>query len=250
MFFFSEEVIIIMCRLSYTFTWAGLHPIEIIQAMHVHGLRIAFQPNVPLHNGQFACPECRGSADPFGDHQVGCGGNGDRISRHNATRDVVFNAPQSAALAPSKEAPNLVPDFSVRPADIVLPNWNRGRPAAVYVHFIFPLQQQTLAEAASTPGHALQVGVRRKLVSNLSACRSVGVEFVTFVIETLGGLSEDTISTFRTIGRAVGQRSGTSDPSRTSKQLFGRVAIAFWRGNASLWLHRHPTLPPSLDGLM
>ena len=36
---------------------------------------------VPLHNGQFACPECRGSADPFGDHQVSCGGNGYRISR-------------------------------------------------------------------------------------------------------------------------------------------------------------------------
>ena len=25
--------------------------------------------------------------------------------------------------------------------------------------------------------------------------------------------------------------------------LFGRFAIALWRGNASLWLHRHQTLP-------
>ena len=132
---------------------------------------------------------------------------------------MVFNAAQSAALAPSKEAPNLVPDSSVRPADILLPNWNRGRPAAVDVHVISPLQQQTLAEAASTPGHAFQVAVCRKLVSNLSACRSVGVEFVPFVIETLGDLSEDTISTIHAIGRAVGQRSDTSDPSRTSKQL-------------------------------
>ena len=205
---------------------------------------------VPLNNGQFTCPECRGSADPFGDYQVGCGGNGDRISRHNAIRDVVFSAAQSAALALSKEAPNLVPDSSVRPADVLLPNWNRGRPAAVDVHVISPLQQQTLAEAASTPGHALQVGVRGKLVSNLSACRSVGVEFVPFVIETLASLSEDTISTIRAIGRSVGQRSGTSDPSCTSKHLFGHVAIVLWRGNASLWLHRHPTLPPSLDGLM
>ena len=200
--------------------------------MHVHlhvyacayarsiGSRIPLLPLLlvgdSLHNGQFACPECRGSADPFGDHQVGCGGNGDRISRHNAIRDVVFNAAQSAALAPSKKAPNLVPDSSVRPADILLPNWNRGRPAAVDVHVISPLQQQTMAEAASIPGHALQVGVRRKLISNLSACRSVGVEFVPFVIETLGGLSEDTISTIRAISRAVGQRSGTSDPSNNS----------------------------------
>ena len=163
---------------------------------------------------------------------------------------MVFSAVQSAALAPSKEAPNLVPDSSVRPADVLLPNWNCSRPAAVDVHVISPLQQQTLAEAVSTPGHVLQFGVRRKLVSNLSACRSVGVEFVPFIIETLGGLSEDTISTIRATDRAVGQRSGTSDLYRTSKHLFGRVAIALWRGNASLWLHRHPTLPPSLDGLM
>ena len=41
-------------------------------------------------------------------NQVGCSGNGDRISRHNAIRDVVFSAAQSAALAPSKETPGLL----------------------------------------------------------------------------------------------------------------------------------------------
>ena len=76
------------------------------------------------------------------------------------------------------------------------------------------------------------------------------LEFVPFVIVTLGGLSEDTISTIRAIGRAVGQRSGTSDLSHTSKHLFRRVAIALWRDNASLWLHWHSSLPTYLDGLM
>ncbi len=59
-------------------------------------------------------------------HQVGCGGNSDRISRHNAIRDVVFNAAQSAALGPSKETPGLVPDSASRPADVLLPNWTNG----------------------------------------------------------------------------------------------------------------------------
>ena len=57
----------------------------------------------PLHSNPYPCPECSATADPFGDHQVGCGGNGDRISRHNAVRDVIFAAAQSAALGPSKE---------------------------------------------------------------------------------------------------------------------------------------------------
>ena len=146
-------------------------------------------------------------ADIMGDHQVGCGGNGDRISRHNSIRDMLFATAQSAALAPSKETPGLVPNSLLRPADILLPNWTQGRPAALDIHVISPLQQLTLAEAASTPGHALQVGTRRKLSSNLSACRDAGAECIPIVAETLGGLSEDSIHTVRAIGRAIGLRN-------------------------------------------
>ncbi len=96
-----------------------------------------------------------GVADSFGDHQVGCGGNSDRI---NAIRDVVFNSAQSAALSPSKETPGLVPDSASRPADVLLPNWTNGRPAALDVHVISPLQSLTMSEAAWTQGHARQAG--------------------------------------------------------------------------------------------
>ena len=205
---------------------------------------------IPLHSNPFPCPECHSSADVFGDHQVGCGGNGDRISRHNAIRDVIFSAAQSAALAPSKESPGIVPSSLSRPADVLLPNWSSGRPAALDVHVISPLQQQTIVEASHTPGHALQVGVRRKLSAHLSVCRSTGTDFIPLVAETLGGLGEDTIRTVAAIGRAIGDRSGSPDPSSTSKHLFGRLAIALWRGNACLWLHRHPSLLPSLDGIV
>ena len=203
---------------------------------------------VPLHSGTYTCPECLGSADPFGDHQVGCTGNGDRIARHNAFRDVLFNAAQSAALAPTKEAPNLVPGSSARPADILLPYWCRGRPAALDVSVISPLQRLTLADAASTQDHALSVGVHRKLTSNLPACRAAGVDFFPIVVETLGGWCPDAVATIRSIGRALGQRLNSTDPYDMTKHLFGRLAIALWRGNAGLWLHRHPSLPSTIDG--
>ena len=132
---------------------------------------------VPLHSSTYSCLECRGMADRFGDHQVACGGNGDRIARHNAIRDVLFSAAQYAALAPTKEAPSLVPSSCSRPADILLPHWSRGCPAALDVIVISPLQHLTLAGAASSPGRALRVGVSRKMSSNLPACRSAGVDF-------------------------------------------------------------------------
>ena len=55
------------------------------------------------------CPIYQVDTDPFGDHQVGCGGNGDRIHRHDSLRDILFSAAQSAALAPKREVPSRDP---------------------------------------------------------------------------------------------------------------------------------------------
>ena len=79
------------------------------------------------------CLICQGAADPYGDHHVGCGGNGDRIFRHDSIRDALFSVAQSPALAPRKEAPLLIPSSSSCPADIYLPIWKRGQPAALDV---------------------------------------------------------------------------------------------------------------------
>ena len=103
------------------------------------------------------CGVCHSAADPFGDHQVGCGGNGDRILRHNSVCDSIFHAARSAALAPQKEVPSLIPGSHCRPADILLPNWERGQPAAMDVTVISSLQPLTLQGAASSAGHALAV---------------------------------------------------------------------------------------------
>ena len=78
-------------------------------------------------------------------------------------------------------------------------------------------------------------------MTNLPACRSVGIDSIPFVTETLGGLAEDTIHTLRTLGKAIGQCSCSLDPSLATKHLFARFAIALWRGNASMWLHRQQT---------
>ena len=91
-----------------------------------------------------------------------------------------------AALAPRKEVPSLIPGTSSRPADVYLPNWMRGQPAALDVHVISTLQQLTLKEAAVTQGHALSVGEERKRAAHSEACHAVGVTFIPMVMESLG----------------------------------------------------------------
>ena len=49
-----------------------------------------------------------------------------------------------AALSPRQEVPSLFPGSSSRPADIFLPSWPMGRPTAMDVTVISPLQRFTL----------------------------------------------------------------------------------------------------------
>ena len=59
-----------------------------------------------------------------------CGTGGERISRHNAFRDAIFD---TAASAPLKEERALLPGNNRRPADLLLRHWCGGRDAALDV---------------------------------------------------------------------------------------------------------------------
>lgn len=62
--------------------------------------------------------DCATITDNFSDHSIGWGGNGDRIHRHDALCDVILSAAQSAALAPRREVPSLIPGSRSFQADI------------------------------------------------------------------------------------------------------------------------------------
>ena len=101
-----SRVLAISSSLPHAGDWLNVVPSGYL-GFHLHGQEfrccLCYSLGVPLHSNPYPCPECRGRADSFGDHQVGCSGNGNRVSCHNATHDVVFTAAKSAALAPTKE---------------------------------------------------------------------------------------------------------------------------------------------------
>ena len=77
-------------------------------------------------------------------------------------RDVVFSSTQPAALCPRKEVPSLIPSSMSRPADVYLPSWTNGKPAALDVSVISPMQQLTLPGASTSQGYTTGVGEDRK----------------------------------------------------------------------------------------
>ena len=148
-----SRALALSCGLPHAGDWLNMVPSPSL-GLHLRDKEfhccLRYWLGLPLHSSSYSCSECEGIADVHGDHQVGCGENGDRISCHNAVRDVLFSAAQLAPLAPTKEAPSLVPSSGSRPADILLPTWRHGHPAALDVHIISPIQQLTVAGAASS----------------------------------------------------------------------------------------------------
>ena len=222
----------------------GLHFLD-----REHRVCLRYWLGLPMFGASPQCSICHVAADRFGDHHVGCGGNGDRIFRHNSIRDAIFSAAQSAALAPRKELPSLIPGCQNRPADVFLPHWDRGLPAALDISVISTLQQRTLQGAAETQGYALSVCEERKMAAHAVSCRAVGVSFIPLAIESLGGWSELGAKTISHIGRLLGQRLGIC-PSTTSRHLFQRCSVSLWRGNAALWLNRFPPVSSFIDSII
>ena len=103
-----------MARSSHAGDWLNVVPSPAL-GLHLQDrefrLCLGYWLGLRLMDHATPCPCCSSGkpADPMGDHHVGCGRNGSRIHRHDSLRDVVFAAAQSAALAPRKEVPALIP---------------------------------------------------------------------------------------------------------------------------------------------
>ena len=109
----------------------------------------------------------------------------------------------------------MIPGSKSCPADIYLPRWTQGKPAALDVSVISPLQRLTLETSSMSKGHALSVGEYHKHSAHSDACREVGVSFVPLLVETIGGWSEKASQTITSIDSLLGQRLGSNSEDTT-----------------------------------
>ena len=198
----------------------------------------------PAGAAEAAPAACGKISDILGDHGLVCGTGGERISRHNSLRDALFDTAASAGLSPTKEARGLLPGSARKPGDVFLPHWSGGRDAALDVTITHPLQDQTVAQAAVTPGHAMTVAYERKMRGAGELCRQEGLAFIPIVAESLGGLHDIATKEIRKIGAALARHTG-EDEGQTVAHLFTRCAILIQRGLAALLVNRIPDYPPA-----
>ena len=158
----------------------------------------------PIFQEEFICPLCDGVVDIYGDHCLVCSGGGDRTRRHNLLRNQTFHWCAGAGLFPELEKPGLllprplqgslsengVPQNDTRrPADVFLPRWRSGLPAALDFAVTSGLRADVMVQSTHDPLAAVSdyEDHKRSHHNTESDCQAVGIHFMPMVVDAVGG---------------------------------------------------------------
>ena len=247
-----EKARLASLSLPHSGDWLNCAPLRAL-GLHLRSaefvLAAKFRLGLPIFDREGPCPSCFRLSDIFGDHALCCGVGGERISRHNALRDAIYDTAVRAGLGPIKEGRFLLPGADRRPADVLLPHWDAGRDGALDVTVVHPFQDATLARAATEPGYPLNFAHDRKMRGAEADCRQQGISFIPLVAESMGGWHSSAEKEVKKLGSALARHTGQPEGEAIS-HLWGRLGILLQRGNVALMGNRVPSLPePEIDGI-
>ena len=161
---------------------------------------------VPLNECEFHCRFCDAVVDKYGDHCLTCSCGGDRTKRHNLIRNEIFHICNSAGLSPELERSGLLqprplagstsdsgaerdPNENRRPADVYLPKWRRGAPAALDLAVTSGLRSDMVEKSAEDGTSAVKAyeDFKRSHMQTEAICQEEGVTFIPLICEAVGG---------------------------------------------------------------
>ena len=178
-----------------------------------------------------------------------CNAGGDRTLRHNALRDYIYNFAKRAGLNPEREKQGLLlptdgSNTRRRPADVYLPRWIRGSPAALDFAVTAPQRQEILGTSSKQAMAAADeyVCFKREHLDTDRLCREAGVEFLPMVIESTGAWAGDSEAVLVQLAAAAAANSGRKTAEVMRELLQGasrRVRAANARAELRRRVGRH-----------
>ncbi|KAL5487232.1 hypothetical protein EMCRGX_G019809 [Ephydatia muelleri] len=123
-----------------------------------------------------------------------------------------------------------------RPADVLVPNWDLGKPAAFDLTVASPLNQSILNEACVTAGSSARISEQRKHASNDVKCSELGWSCIPLAVETYGCWGAEARLHFSRFASRLAARLNCSKSHATST-LYGRLNLVLVRANARALLY-------------
>ncbi|KAL5457675.1 hypothetical protein EMCRGX_G034960 [Ephydatia muelleri] len=194
---------------------------------------------IPVVQGQ-SCPHCPSFVlDDFGHHSLSCKHGGDVVSRHNKLRDVFLDFCQRACLGPRLEmgCGAGYTSSQSRPADVLVPNWDLGKPAAFDLSITTTLHPSVLLEVSMTAGSAALVAENRKHKYNDRKCEEPGWVCIPLVVETYGCWGAAAVAALSKLAGRLSTRLN-QPKSKTIFGIYSRLGLALVRANCRAILSR------------
>ena len=193
---------------------------------------------IPVVQGQ-SCPHCPSCVlDDFGHHSLTCKHGGDVVMRHNKLRDVFYDFCQRACLGPRLEMGcGAGSDSQSRPADVLVPNWDLGKPAAFDLSVTSTLQSSVLLEASVTAGSAALLAETRKHINSDKKCDELGWACIPLVVETYGCWGAEAVAALSKLAGRLSVRNN-EPKSKTIFSLYSRLGLTLVRANCRAILSR------------
>ena len=161
----------------------------------------------PVFSTSAPCPLCKQTMDLFGDHSLCCKKSGDRITRHNNLRNLVFKLADTGLLAPELEKLGILgpTDKTLRrPGDVSIKHWSLHRGLAIDVAVICPLAASHLHSLEPCESYAKSQKTDRYAPAFVKS----DYDFAPVVFETSGAVNKEGEKVLKQIIRFASKREG------------------------------------------
>jgi hypothetical protein len=174
-------------------------------------LLLRYRLGLPLASSPMPCPMCAdgvATLDIYGDHAASCQGVVGRSYRHNRLRDALHKHALAAGFSAEKEPHHLIENHpDLRPADVLINDWQSGKAVCLDVSVANPCCTSTLVTVGTRAAHAATLLERGKLAKYATLCTANQLLFIPVVMETFGGFGPSAVAVIARIGRALSDHS-------------------------------------------
>ena len=190
------------------------------------------------------CPDT--ALDTLGHHAVTCRRGGDVVTRHNCLHDTFVDLCRNAHLSVQVEVGNNLTLDNSHPADVLVGNWDRGKPAAFDFTVSSPLSSAILSEASANTGAAARSAEERKHRANDVKCAELGWSCVPLAVETYGAWGDEAQCTFSRVASLLSV--GSAWPKgKVLSDVYCHLNFKLMRATARALLARSPPILAQLD---
>ncbi|XP_026458438.1 uncharacterized protein LOC113358943 [Papaver somniferum] len=198
----------------------------------------------PFFEEDSLCSCCNMPMNIFGDHAIHCSSEVGLKFRHDLVKDVLADMCYKAGVAARKEVSlgflsNT--ENELRPADIMVYNWEDGKDACMDVTGVSPFT--SARKRNISPGHAIIAAITCKNKTYLDKCTLHAYGFCVLAFCTLGDLGVDTISFLRRLRNYMARHDANF---KLGNSFFYRLGIVIQKGVGAQLVVRLPTIPCNL----